>query len=326
MNSAIKLAIFNHKGGVGKSTLTVNIAAAMASLGKRVLLVDSDPQCNLSAYLIEESVVDNLLDQSDSDGGQTMWSAVKPVSEAQGGAKIINAIETAGGLKILPGDVRLIEFEEDLATFWGECYQRKVRGFKGISSLSKLIDSVCLKEDIDFVFYDSGPNIGSLNRVIILDCDYIIVPVACDLFSLRAVRTLGKTLSDWVREWKMISAIAPEGIEMLRGRPKLLGYIPQRFRIYRGAPSAEYAKAFPQIEKRVQSDIVSLLKAEDKDLVPFSISQLKLGEIKDFGTLAAASQTEGVPIWESEKGTDAQRLDAKEAFLEVARAIIARAK
>lgn len=124
----------------------------------------------------------------------------------------------------------------------------------------------------------------------------------------------------------MISAIAPEGIDLLCGRPKLLGYIPQRFRIYRGNPSGEYAKAFPQIAKRIQSDVVSLLKAEDKHLAPFTMLQLKLGEIKDFGSLAAASQTSGVPMWETPSGTDAQRAEAKAAFMKIAKAIIARAK
>ena len=84
-NRAKRLAIFNHKGGVGKTTLTVNIAWAIASLGKKVLLVDSDPQCNLTSYLVEESVVDDLLDNSDGNGGRTIWSSLKPIVEATGG-------------------------------------------------------------------------------------------------------------------------------------------------------------------------------------------------------------------------------------------------
>jgi cellulose biosynthesis protein BcsQ len=71
----LRLAVFNHKGGVGKTTLTVNIAAALASLGKRVLLVDADPQCNLTSYIVDEDVVDDLLDTSDTEAGRTVWSA-----------------------------------------------------------------------------------------------------------------------------------------------------------------------------------------------------------------------------------------------------------
>jgi cellulose biosynthesis protein BcsQ len=52
-----KIALFNHKGGVGKTTLTVNISNAMAEAGKRVLLVDADPQCNLTSFYLEESTL-----------------------------------------------------------------------------------------------------------------------------------------------------------------------------------------------------------------------------------------------------------------------------
>ena len=64
-HSSKRIALFNHKGGVGKTTLTVNVAMALAAQGKTVLLVDSDPQCNLTSYLIDDEVVDDLLDTSE---------------------------------------------------------------------------------------------------------------------------------------------------------------------------------------------------------------------------------------------------------------------
>src|SRR5664279_3560343 len=92
-HAAKRLAVFNHKGGVGKTTLTVNIAAALADLGKRVLFVDSDPQCSLSAYLVEAPVLDDVLDHSDGPTGTTLWSAVKPVVEGIGEVREVEPTE-----------------------------------------------------------------------------------------------------------------------------------------------------------------------------------------------------------------------------------------
>ncbi len=108
----IRIAIFNHKGGVGKTTLTANIAAALAAMRRRILLVDSDPQGNLTTYLVEESVVDDLLDNADTDVGATLWSALKPIAEATGEIKLIDPLERSAGVFLLPGDVRLSEFEQ----------------------------------------------------------------------------------------------------------------------------------------------------------------------------------------------------------------------
>src|SRR5437773_4096709 len=132
---AIRLAVFNHKGGVGKTTLTINLAYALSRLGRRVVLVDSDPQCNLTSYLVDDAVVDSLLDDSDTSKGKTLWSALKPVVEGTGEPRRIPMIETSG-LHLLPGDIRLSEFESLLDSFWVECAQRRVRGFRGTSALS----------------------------------------------------------------------------------------------------------------------------------------------------------------------------------------------
>ena len=159
-HKALRLAIFNHKGGVGKTTLAVNIAAALGEIGKKVLLVDSDPQCNLTSYLVEDDVVDNLLDESDGPQGQTIWSGLKPVVDTTGHFKNISTIERLTNLYLLPGDISLSEFESELEDYWGACFQRKTRGFIGTTALSELTNDCASEKNVDFVFYDTGPILG----------------------------------------------------------------------------------------------------------------------------------------------------------------------
>ena len=319
---AKRIAIFSHKGGVGKTTLTVNIAAALAEKGKVVLLVDSDPQCNLTTYLVEEDVVDDMLDRSDTPDGDTVWSALKPVAEGTGAVKPVNALERLRNVYLLPGDIRLSDFEQELTTFWGDCYQRKVRGFRGTTALSQLVNDLAYKYNADYVFYDAGPNIGPLNRVVLLDCEFFIVPAACDLFSVRALKTLGHTLATWIREWRTIVELAPDNLYLLPGRPKLMGYIPQRFRVYSAKPSSDYAKYLPRIERQVQSDVVAVLKELD---VTLAGDGSQLGSVKDFGSLAAASQREGLPFMNLYNENPASAAEARDAFGQLADKLVERA-
>jgi cellulose biosynthesis protein BcsQ len=322
---AQRLTIFNHKGGVGKTTLTVNVGAALAALGRRVLLVDSDPQCNLTSYLVAEDVVDDLLDNSDNERGQTIWSALKPISEALGSVKRVKPIEPGiPGLFLLPGDIRLSEFEVDLSEFWGQCLQRKMRGFRGTMAVSSLVSTICQELNLDYVFYDSGPNIGPLNRVIMLDCDRFIVPVACDLFSLRALKTLGRTLVDWISAWETISDLAPAEIALLPGRPAFLGYIPEGFKKYGGVPARQYSAYLSRIDKEINSQIIALLSKLGPDLVHDAQSP-KLGEVKNFGVLVPASQAEGRPLSDVGAASPEQRAEALQVFSSIARKIDTRA-
>lgn len=323
---AKRISVFNHKGGVGKTTLTMNIAAALTDLGKRVLLVDSDPQCNLTSYLIANDVLDDLLDKADTEKGSTVWSALKPVSDALGGFKLVPPIETGiPNLFLLPGDIRLSEFEIDLAEFWGQCLQRKLRGFRGTSALSEFVNEVATKIDADYVFYDSGPNIGPLNRVIVLDCDFLVVPVACDLFSLRALKTLGRTLVSWIRDWQTIADLAPEGIALLKGKPALMGYIPGGFRVYGDEISREHSGFLSKIEREIHSQLVVLLNEVDPDLASGRLRDLRLGEVRHFGALIPASQREGLALYDVKADSPAQRAEARRVLTLIAQRLDARA-
>ncbi|MEQ8510466.1 MAG: AAA family ATPase [Rhodospirillaceae bacterium] len=319
-----RIAVFNHKGGVGKTTLTVNLAAAVAELGLKVLLVDSDPQCNLTSYLVDEEVTDDLLEHSDSDDGKTIWSALRPLAEGTGLPKSIKPIQVPDNMSLIPGDIRLAEYEEMLPAFWAECFQRRPRGFRGFSGLSTVIDNVLIENPADVVFYDTGPNIGTLNRAILLDCDYFIVPAACDLFSVRAMKTLGHTMYNWISDWNSVAELAPDNALLLPGFPKPLGYIPQRFRAYGGKPSSAYAKMLPRIEKAMKEDILAVLKRIDSSLISHACAPLSLGEVKDFSGLSPSSQREGTAMWRTLNGTQAQRDEAKEVFAEVARTVVNR--
>lgn len=318
----IRISVFNHKGGVGKTTLTMNLASTLADMGRRVLLVDSDPQCNLTSYLIPADVVDDLLDKADSGAGQTIWSALRPISEATGSFKVIKTHRTpVDNLFLLPGDIRLSEFEVDLSEFWAQSFQRKLKGFRGTTAISELVSAVSANVKADYIFYDSGPNIGALNRSILLDCDYFIVPVACDLFSLRALRTLGRTLVSWIQDWQTVSSIAPEETFLLNGKPKFLGYVPGGFRVYGGAIAKQHSHYLSQIERDIQSQIVSLLRKVDPELAQGSMGQFKLGEIKDFGSLVPSSQRDGRPFYSVNAGTPEQRAAAKQALTALAKKV-----
>jgi len=318
---AKRITLYNHKGGVGKTTLMINIAAAMANLGKRVLLVDADPQCNLTSYLVDSEVVDNWLDESDGPNGTTIWSALKPFSDGMGNLLRIQPTERQEGVFLIPGDIQLSKFETDLTQIWVECFQRKLHGFKGVTAISEIVNNAATDNDIDFVFYDVGPNIGPLNRAILLDCDYFIVPAACDLFSVRALKTLGKSLHDWILDWQVISQLAPDNIYLLPGRPTFLGYILQKFRMYGGNITSEFSAYAARLEKTAYSDISVVLREIDKNLAKATL-QNKLGQVKDFSNLVPLSQTQGEPFFNVAGGNATMKNEAKTEFRSIAKNII----
>jgi cellulose biosynthesis protein BcsQ len=314
-----KISVYNHKGGVGKTTLIMNLAATLADQGKCVLLVDSDPQCNLTSYLIADEVVDDLLDKSDTDKGRTIWSALRPVSEAIGGFKPVKPLKTGiENLFLIPGDIRLADFETDLAEFWAQCLQRKPKGFRGTTAISELVGQIARDLQADYVFYDSGPNIGPLNRAILLDSNCFIIPVSCDLFSLRALKTLGRSLSSWITDWSTIADLAPEGTLLLNGMPRFLGYVPGAFRVYGEGVAREHSRYLSMIEKEIHAQIVALLRKINPNLAHGTLSQFKLGELKHFGSLIPASQREGVPLYRVSTGTSIQKVQAERALTALA--------
>jgi cellulose biosynthesis protein BcsQ len=316
----IRITIYNHKGGVGKTTLAINIAAALSEFGKSVLLVDTDPQCNLTSYLLSDDVVDNLLDHSDGPDGQTIWTAVKPVFARIGDVQYV-APKNIGNLALLPGDIRLSEYEEFLAEAWTDSFRRRLGGLRASTAIRDLVTQIGSQHQFDYVFYDAGPNIGPLNRVLVLDSDYFIVPVACDLFSVRALSTLGETLKRWLLDAQTIASLAPDATSCLPAAPRFLGYIPQRFKTYGQTMSREATRYLRQIRKRVYENVSAVLTSINPDLAPGVSEDPLVGQVKDFASLVQIAQREGVPLWSCSSTYQDQKDAAHRAFGQIAQHI-----
>ncbi len=321
MSTPVRITLFNHKGGVGKTTLTANIAFALAEMGKSVLLVDSDPQCNLTSYLLADDVVDELLNESSESDGQTIWSAVSPVVNNTGPGRLVEP-QAVGQLKLLPGDIRLSEFEEFLYDSWTDSLKRRLGALRAITSISMLVDQIHRQSHLDYVFYDTGPNIGALNRVLLLDSSFFIVPVACDLYSMRALATLGQAMSRWIFDAETIAAVAPDNATLLTAKPALLGYIPQRFRVYGQEMAKEASLYLREIKSRVQEDVAVVLRKQEGCLAPPRSVDPILGQVKDLASLVQAAQREGVPIWECSRATTSQMKSTRSTFRRIAKCIV----
>jgi len=292
------LTFFNHKGGVGKTTLTINVAEALADQGLRVLMVDADPQCNLTAFYLTEKDLDELLgDSDDEDAGSTIWSAIKPVVDGKGGIKQIDAIEVKKGLFLCPGDVLLADYEEELPAAWTGSFARKSRDYDVMCALSRAARGMGERYEADIVIYDIGPNVGPLNRAVLLDSDFFCTPVAADLFSLRALTTVGRAVSRWINDWETVRGLANKSDreQLLQGHPIYLGYATSAYKVSSGRTSTKPHDYWEgKIAPRVKSRVVESLRAIDPSLAPFTSS--KLASIKDFHSLAPQAQEFGLPI------------------------------
>ena len=291
------LALFNHKGGVGKTTLTVNLARAMGQNGITTLVADCDPQCNATAFYLNESQVDELLDESiNLDEGGTVWSGIARHVRAKGDVRAVDTFEIDKNLFLLPGDVLLGTFEDRLSAAWKDSFSRDATAIDLMSAVYRCLHSTAATINADLILIDVGPSIGSLNRAILLGCDHYVIPVSCDLFSLRALGTLGRALRSWIDDWTTITKLAKHtDAVLLPGKPEFIGYVTQHFNIYRGRSTTAFEDWERRIAPRVVREIIEPLKALSPQLV-HKLGANKVGEVPAFHSLAPLSQKYGVPI------------------------------
>lgn len=200
--------LFNNKGGVGKTTLTFNIAHMLARQGHRTVVLDYDPQCNLSALFLDEDALFDIWQDEKSAASlprttaRTVAGAIDLVRRGKGDVRKPELVEVAQDLWLLPGHLALSRFEQQLAEEWPKRNDtNNERALDVTTALDLLSNMAAEAVSADIVMLDVGPSLGALNRSALLACDAVVVPLAPDLFSLQGLENIGPILREWRDDW-----------------------------------------------------------------------------------------------------------------------------
>lgn len=186
------IAITNQKGGVGKTTTAINLTACLAEIGKKILLIDLDPQGNSTSGLGLRA------------GSLTVYEAL------MGRAALASTIIETGvpGLRIAPADIRLAGAELELK----DLQEREYR-------LRRVLQTV--ESEYDYIFIDCPPSLGLLTVNALCAAQRVLIPVQCEYYALEGVSSLVNTINRVKHSFNPGLDIEGVLLTMLDGRTNL---------------------------------------------------------------------------------------------------------
>lgn len=235
------LTFFNNKGGVGKTSLVYHLAWMLSKMGSRVLVCDLDPQANLTAAFLDDERLYHILDKENAEGPKAIYQSVEPLTQVK---DLVNVplVSVGSNLSLMPGDIALSEFEEILSAEWPCALgSNPARSFRILTAFWTVMQASAHKIDASIILVDVGPNLGSINRSVLLATDYVVIPLGVDLLSLKGLQNLGPALDRWRDDWKLrVDRWASPSIPLPKGRMQPIGYVVQQHGIHLSRPIQAY--------------------------------------------------------------------------------------
>jgi len=307
---AKKISMFNHKGGVSKTTTTFNLGWMLADKGLKVVMIDADPQCNLTGLVLGYKGADDFETFYIESPDQNIRSGLAPAFESRPERiKAIQCLKVANrdNLLLVPGHINLSEYEVTLGI--AQELSASIQALQNLpGAFHYFIEEVAEANKADYVLTDMNPSLGAINQNLLMISDYFIVPTAPDYFSRMAIDSLLTVLPKW-RAWakraQQLPTLQNAAYPFPQSSPKFLGTVIQKYRPRKGEATAGFQTWIDQINDLVSNKLVSMLSGKDMALSSTNYNSIGsdyrdtycLAQIPDFNTLIATSQSHRTPVF-----------------------------
>lgn len=305
---AKSIAFFNNKGGVSKTTTCFNVGWMLANRGHKVVLVDADPQCNLTGMVLDLAEPDALetfyVDNPDRNIRDALAPAFQSRPRALQPVEVV-AVDGQPNLMLIPGHVGLAEDEVSLGI--AQQLSESVQALKNLpGSFHHLFDITAEAYGADFVLIDLSPGLGAINQNLVMTSDYFIVPASPDVFSVMAMDSLSRVIPRWVR-WANsaagLEALSTADYPFPEPHLKFLGVVVQRYRLRSKGPTKAFQKYFDSLDRVIDETLFPALETSGTVLPKrkyrlAGLDNMRLASISDFNTLIANSQEVRKPVFE----------------------------
>jgi cellulose biosynthesis protein BcsQ len=245
--------------------------------------------------MLDEDVAFKLYDDSKSF---TIHSIIHPLSIGKGYSDEIHTNDVPDyGVNLIPGDPRLALKEDLLSKDWQDAIAGDIRGLRTSFLFSEFLGRC---EQYDLVLFDMGPSLGSINRAVLLACDFFVSPMSIDIFSLKAIENISTALIEWK---KRLSHGLSQVEETLRSDIpsggafdiKFAGYVAQQYiqKTTLGVKRAvgAYELIMKRIPRSIKTNFVEKLQPDESDVI------YEIGTIPNLYSLIPMSQTAHKPVF-----------------------------
>ena len=293
------ISFFNHKGGVSKTTTVYHLGWKLAQLGKKVLMVDTDSQCNLTLMSIGEDNIEDFITKNPNNNIKSSLDVAfnsKPEL-----IPVPQCVKVKGqeNLLLMPGSFEITEFEVQLGI---AC--QLTNSFSTMNALpgsfSYLFEKTAEEFAIDIVLIDLNPSLSSINQVLLSSSDYFILPTSPDYFSQMAISSMSRILPKW-EKWAVQARLVfgSSSYKMHNCVPKFLGYTVNDYSIRNQKPTVAFESIISRTASMIDSELYPELQKVNMTIerTNYSNGSLLLASISNYQGLMPLYQQYGIPVF-----------------------------